>query len=43
VVILTLRISVAVPLALSWLYDDGAWASFLLPDAAMVLPAAQES
>jgi hypothetical protein len=42
VVILTLGISLAVPLALSRLYGDGAWASFLLPDAAMILPASQE-
>jgi len=40
VVILTIGISLAVPLALSWLYSDGPWASFLFPGAAMLLAGA---
>ena len=37
VVILTLGTALAVPLTLSWLYDDGSWPSFLFPGAAMIL------
>ncbi len=35
VVILTLGVALTVPLALSWLYGDGSWASF--PGGAMIL------
>src|SRR5215218_2844651 len=37
VVILTLGVTLTVPLALSWLYGDGSWASFLFPGGAMIL------
>ena len=37
VVILTLGVALTVPLALSWLYGDGSWASFLSPGGAMIL------
>src|SRR5918998_4938115 len=37
VVILTLGVALTVPLALSWLYGDGSWASFLFPGGAMIL------
>jgi trk system potassium uptake protein len=37
VVILTLGVVLTVPLALSWLYGDGSWASFLFPSGAMIL------
>ena len=36
-VILALGLALLVPLALSLLYRDGSWASFLLPGAAMAL------
>ena len=36
-VVLALGLALLVPLALSLLYRDGSWASFLLPGAAMVL------
>jgi trk system potassium uptake protein len=37
VVVLTLGLALLIPLALSWLYDDGSWQSFLLP-AAVTIP-----
>ena len=37
VVILTLGVALTVPLALSWFYGDGSWASFLFPGGAMIL------
>ncbi len=37
VVILTLVVALTVPLALSWLYGDGSWASFLFPGVAMIV------
>lgn len=40
VVTLTLGISLAMPLALSWFYGDGSWASFLFPGGAMLLAGA---
>jgi Trk-type K+ transport system membrane component len=36
-VVLALGLALLVPLALSLLYRDGSWASFLLPGAAMAL------
>ena len=36
-VLLALGVALLVPLALSLLYRDGSWASFLLPGAVMVL------
>jgi trk system potassium uptake protein len=40
VVILTLGVTLTVPLGLSWLYGDGSWASFLFPGGAMILTGA---